>query len=140
MSDQDRNLIASDSRYRALLGVSTLLAAHSDVHAIVHSVSLLLSKIVGFDSVALLLVNEDGQTARLYALESEERSSDIQIGHDFSFKDTSLALVLKNQKPMYIPSLKDELAKLPGLSQPAARLKPTTSAYMFPVSSARRQM
>ena len=144
MNDQDRNSIAGDSRYRALLGMSSLLAAQSDVHVIVHSMSLVLSKIVGFDSVALLLLNKDGQSARLYALESyalesEERGTDIQIGRDFPYKDTSLSLVLKSQKPMFIPSLNDELAKVPGLTQPA-RLKPTTSAYMFPVSSARRQM
>jgi len=139
VSDQDQNLIASDSRYRALLGVSTLVAAQSDVHVIIHSVSLVLSKIIGFDSAALLLLNEDGQSARLYALESEERGPDIRIGRDFPFKDTSLAFVLKSQKPMYIPCLKDELAKVPGLTPPVS-LKPTTSAYMFPVSSARRKM
>ena len=139
MNEESKNLTASENRYRVLLGVTTVLAAQSDVHVVLHSISLLLSKIVGFDSAALLLLNEDGQSARLYALESQLTGSDIQIGRDFPFKDTTLALVLENQKPMYIPSLSDELAKVPGLTQPAG-IKPTTSAYMFPISSARRPM
>jgi formate hydrogenlyase transcriptional activator len=139
VNKESKNFTASESRYRALLGVTTVLAAQSDVHAVLHSVSLLLSKIIGFDSAALLLLNEDGQSARLYALESDLTGSEIPIGRDFPFKDTTLALVLKSQKPMYIPSLSDELAKATGLTQPS-RIKPTTSAYMFPISSARRQM
>ena len=139
MNDNSKILSASENRYRALLGVTSALAAESDVNAVLHSVSLLLSKIIGFDSAALLLLNEDGQSARLYALESEQSGSDIPVGRDFPFKDTTLALVLRDQKPMYIPSLSAELTRANGLGH-GARIKPTTSAYMFPISSARKQM
>ena len=139
MNENSKTLTASENRYRALLGVTSVLAAQSDVHAVLHSVSLLLSKIIGFDSAALLLLNEDGQSARLFALESDSTGSDTPIGRDFPFKDTTLALVLRDQKPMYIPSLSAELTKATGLAH-AARIKPTTSAYMFPISSTRKQM
>jgi len=139
VNENSKTLTASENRYRALLGVTSVLAAQSDVHAVLHSVSLLLSKIIGFDSAALLLLNEDGQSARLFALESDSTGSDTPIGRDFPFKDTTLALVLRDQKPMYIPSLSAELTKATGLAH-AARIKPTTSAYMFPISSTRKQM
>ena len=61
------------------------------------------------------------------------------IGHDFSVKDTTLALVLKEQKPIYIPHLSEDFARVPGLNR-SARIGPETSAYVFPVSSARKRM
>jgi formate hydrogenlyase transcriptional activator len=139
MNKESTNSTASESRYRALLDVSSVLATQSDVHAVLHSVSLLLSKVIGFQSVALFLLNEDGQSARLYALEPELPGIEISIGSDFPFRDTTLALALENQKPMYLPSLLAELKRFSELGQ-GARLDQSTSAYVFPVSSARRRM
>ncbi|MGA8741333.1 MAG: sigma 54-interacting transcriptional regulator [Terracidiphilus sp.] len=103
------------------------------------SVSVLLSKIIGFDRIALLLVNEDGQSARMYALESERTDSDVLIGREFPLQDTSLALVFESQQSRYVPSLADELARVPDLLQ-ATRLTQPSSAYMFPISSARKRL
>ena len=88
----ETNIIGSETRYRALLRVSGLLASESDVQTALRSVSVLLSKIVGFERIALLLVNEDGHSAGVYALESELTDSDVLIGRDFPLQDTSLAL------------------------------------------------
>jgi formate hydrogenlyase transcriptional activator len=135
----DTNTIESEDRYRTLLSVSGLLAAESDVQAALNSVSVLLSKIIGFDRIALLLLNEDGESARLYELESKTAVADDLIGRAFSLKDTAMALVLHSQQPRYVPSLADELEKVPGLLQ-ATRITQTSSAYMFPISSARKRL
>ena len=71
-------------RYRTLLSVSGLLAAELDVQAALDSVSVLLSKIIEFDRIALLLLNEDGENARLYALESSMAVADDLMGREFS--------------------------------------------------------
>ena len=135
----ETNIIGSEIRYRALLRVSGLLASESDVQTALRSVSVLLSKIVGFDRIALLLVNDDGQSAQVYALESELTDSDPLIGRDFQLQDTSLALVFESQQSKFVPSLADELARVPNLLQ-ATRLIQSSSAYMFPISSTRKRL
>jgi transcriptional regulator with GAF, ATPase, and Fis domain len=139
MNEENINATASESRYRALLSVSSVLAEQSDVRAVLHSVSLLLSKIVGFDRVALLLLNENEQGARLYALESELGSSDMAIGQDVSYAGTSWSLALESQRAVYIPRLNEDLARSPDLLQHVC-IRPTTSAYVFPISSARSRI
>ena len=126
-------------RYLALLGLSGLLATESDVQVALHSASALLSKIVGFDRIALLLLNEDGQSARVLALESELAGWGGLIGREFSLKDTTMEAVIASQKPRYVASLADELAKIPGFPQPV-RDSQTSCAYMFPLSSARKRL
>ena len=135
----ESNIIGSETRYRALIRVSGLLASESDVQTALRSVSVLLSKIIGFERIALLLVNEDGHSARVYALESELTDSDVLIGRDFPLQDTSLAFVFESQKPRYVPSLAEELAEVPGLLQ-ATHLTPASNAYMFPISSPRKRL
>ena len=136
---KETNIIGSEIRYRALLRVSGLLASESDVQTALRSVSVLLSKIVEFDRIALLLVNDDGQSAQVYALESELTDSDPLIGRDFQLQDTSLALVFESQQSKFVPSLADELARVPNLLQ-ATRLTQSSSAYMFPISSTRKRL
>ena len=75
----------------------------------------------------------------MYALESEWTDSDVLIGREFSLQDTSLALVFDSQQSRYVPSLADELARVPDLLQ-ATRMTQTSSAYMFPISSARKRL
>ena len=135
----ETNTIESEDRYRTLLSVSGLLAAELDVQAALDSVSVLLSKIIEFDRIALLLLNEDGENARLYALESSMAVADDLMGRAFSLKDTTMALVLDSQQPTYVRCLADELEKVPGLLR-ATRITRTSSAYMFPISTARKHL
>lgn len=136
MNAQSMNSTASESRYNAVLSVSNSLAEQSDVRAILHSVSLLLSKIVGFDRVALLLLNENGHGARMYALESEPGNSNVAIGQYVSYAGTSLVQALENQTPVYIARLREDLASSPELLQYVCT-RQATSAYVFPISTAR---
>lgn len=139
MSNQG-DILASEHRYHALLKVSGLLAAsESDVQTALRSVSTLLSRIVGFDRIALLLANEDGRSARVYALESEVADGDDLMGREFPLQNTTLAAVLESQKPRYVACLAHELELVPGLLE-ATQLARSSSAYMFPVSSARRHL
>ena len=71
MNDHTTNVVADESRYHALVGVSNAVASQPDLQGVLHSVSDLLSRLIGFDSVGLLVLYEGEERARLFALESE---------------------------------------------------------------------
>ncbi len=128
-----------ESKYRALLGVSTVIASQPDVHAVLHSISALLSKVVPFDSIALLLLNQDDETAQLYALESGSEVAGVEIGTEVPFKNTAVASALERQQPVFVPDTKQEMLKIPQLGE-RVRLQGIRSSYVFPVSSPRRKL
>ncbi len=99
-------------RYRALLGVSTAIASQPDLQAVLHSISALLSRVVPFDSIALLLLNQDKQTTQLYALEPGTHDPGTEIGNEAPFENTSLAAALENQQPVFVPDVRQEMLKL----------------------------
>jgi GAF domain-containing protein len=129
------------SRYRALLGVSTAIASQPDVQAVLCSISALLSKIVPFDSIALLLLNPQNQTTVLYALEAGKYDPGIEIGTEAPFKNTAVGLVLEQQKPVFIPDIQQEWLKIPQFAQiPSRGPQGVLSSYIFPISSSRRKL
>ena len=132
------------SRYRALLGLSAAIAAQPDVQEVLHSISALLSKVVHFDSLALLLLNQQNETALLYALEAGTFNPGFGVGTELPFKDTAVAAVLEQQKPVFVPDIRKEWQR----NTQFARFKPVVpqpgegilSSYIFPVSSSRKKL
>jgi formate hydrogenlyase transcriptional activator len=125
------------SRYRALLGVSAAIASQPDVQAVLHSISALLSKIVPFDTIALLL-NQHHETAQLYALESGGHDHGVEVGTEVPFGNTAIAKVLEEQEPVLVDT-QQELQKIPRLAQ-TIRLEGIQYSYIFPVSCSRRKL
>jgi formate hydrogenlyase transcriptional activator len=132
------------SRYRALVGISTAIASQPDVRAVLHSISTLVSKVVSFDSIALLLLNQENETTLLYALEAGTYNPGFEVGTELSFKDTAVANALDQQKPVFVPDIRKEWLKNPQFAQ----LKLTAplsgegvlSSYIFPISSSRKKL
>ena len=62
-------MIANESRYSPPPKLIAFPDSESDLHAILRSVSDLLSEIIGCNCVALLLLNEDGKSARACVLD-----------------------------------------------------------------------
>src|SRR3974390_2574113 len=110
----------------------------SDLHAILHSVTLLLSEIIGCNCVALLLLNEDGLTARLHLLRLDLDVSSSPIVRDVPIDNALLAGLINEHEPRYIPNLSNELAAVPDLIQ-FTRMEPSSSAHVFPVSSSQKR-
>ncbi len=138
MTNRDEEQLES-SRYRALVGVSSALVSETDVHAVLHSITALLSKVVRFDSAALLLTKEQNGTAQIYALERSADDPAIEIGTEVPYKDTPIEAVLREQQPIFVPDTKTEIQKIPALVQ-YAEMKGMKSAHIFPVSSARGKL
>jgi formate hydrogenlyase transcriptional activator len=127
------------SRYRALLGVSTAIASQTDVHAVLHSISALLSKVVPFDSISLLLLNQHQDTAQLYALEAGAHDPGIEIGTELPFRNTAIESALEREEPIFVPDSRQELLKIPKFAQ-RIRFERIQSSYIFPIVSSRRKL
>ncbi len=125
------------SRYRALLGVSTAIASQPDLHGILHSISSLLSKVVPFDSISLLLVNREDQTATLYALEAGRNDPGIPLGTQVPIGNSIISAVLETQQPAFVPDVRPELLKVPEFAD-KFRAEGVQCSYIFPISSSRQ--
>jgi len=130
---------SAEGRYRALLKVSTLLPAEPDFNAVLHSVSVLLSTIVRFDRSVLMLLNDSGESATLYAAETKSDVPNPKLGEEFLLKGTVFWDAVDTQKPVYIERLRDELAKYPQFAQNNP-VNPNAGSYVFPLSSSRRRL
>jgi len=131
-------VIATENSQDLPLSIIPVPDSGSDLHAILHSVTLLLSEIIGCNCVALLLLNEDGRTARLHLLRLDLEVSYAPIVRDVPIDDAGLAGLLNGHKPQYIPNLANEPAPAPDLIQ-LTRIEPSSSAHVFPVSSSQKR-
>ncbi|MDR3750852.1 MAG: sigma 54-interacting transcriptional regulator [Terracidiphilus sp.] len=140
MGRDDSNL-ADRSRYRALLGVSTAIASEPNIQEVLHSISALLSKVLSFDSIALLLLNQQTETTLLYALEAGTYDPGIEIGTELPFKSTAVAMALEQQQPVFVPDIRQEWTKIPKFAEAVRSASPEAlSAYILPISSSRRKL
>src|SRR5271166_6125485 len=137
-TDQDDVAINGDlTRYRALLKISGTVGAQPTVDAVLHSLAALLSNVVSFDNMALLLFDCSGQHLMLRALESGRDYPAIEVGTEIRYAGTGLGRALKEQVPVFVPNLKQELAVNPEL---ASLVNQAESAYIFPISTPRAKL
>lgn len=137
MHPVDQSVGQQITRYKALLGVSSAIASQHDLNELLHSISCLLSKVVPFDMISLLLVDQEKGTAQLYALEAGAFKEDMPIGMEVPYANSRIAEVVRTQQPYITEDCQAEIAKIPELAK-KYRLKSIRSSCTFPVSSARR--
>jgi formate hydrogenlyase transcriptional activator len=134
-TDQDDVAINGDlTRYRVLLKISGTVGAQPTVDAVLHSLATLLSNVVSFENIALLLFDPSGQRLALRAFERSHDDSAIEVGTEIMYAGTGLGRALKDQVPVFVPDVKQELAAYPEL---ASRFNQAESAYIFPISTPR---
>ena len=136
--DQDEVAINGDlTRYRALLKISGTEEAQPTVDAVLHSLATLLSNVVSFENIALLLFDPSGQRLALHAFERSHDNAAIEVGTEIMYAGTGLGRALKEQVPVFVPEVKQELAVYPEL---ASRINQADSVYIFPVSTPRTKL
>lgn len=136
----DLNQLATqDRRYRALLEVSAAIASQPSLQAVLESISTLLSKFIPFESIGLLLLDENRGAVRLHALEAGARQIGIDIGTEMSLAGTALKKAIDEQTPVFVEDAKAELANIPGL-QALQHSSSIHSSYAFPISTSRRKL
>ena len=107
---------------------------------VLHSLAALLSNVVSFDNMALLMFDCSGQHLMLRAVESGRDHPAIEqigVGTEIIYAGTGLGRALKEQVPVFVPDLKQELAAYPEL---ASRVNQAESAYVFPISTPRTKL
>ena len=101
------------------------------VDAVLHSLATLLSNVVS-DNIALLFFDPSGQRLAVRALERSHDDAAIEVGTEIMYAGTGLGRALKEQVPVFVPDLKQELPVRPEL---ASRVNQAESAYIFPIST-----
>ena len=131
-------MIASENIHGLPLSMTPVPGSESDLHAVLHSVTLLLSRIIGCNCAALVLLNEDGQSARLYLLDLVCGISSMPTVRDVPIDDAALEALINGRKPQYIPDVTNEPATVRCLFQ-HTRIEPSSSAHVFPIATAQRR-
>lgn len=132
------NTSREDRRYRALLEVSAAIATQPNLQAVLNSISVLLSKVVPFETVALLLLNESRGTVTLYALHSGHDPG-IEIGTEIRLGESAIKRAIDKQTPVFVEDARQEIANQPELSS-RLNLEQVHSSYAFPISTSRRKL
>ena len=125
------------TRYSAVLKISGTVGAQSTVDGVLHSLATLLSNVVSFDDIALLLLDPSGQRLVLRAFERSHDYAAIEVGTEIFYAGTGIGRALKEQVPVFVPDVKQELAVYPEL---ASRVNQAGSAYIFPISTLRTEL
>ena len=137
-TDQDNAAINGDLiRYRALLKSSGTIGAQPTVDAVLHSLATLLSNVVSFDNIALLLFDPSGRRLALRPFERSHDAPAIELCTEIMCAGTGLGRALKDQVPVFVPDVKQEVAIYPELS---SRFDQAESAYIFPISTPRTKL
>ena len=120
--------------------ISSAIASQPNLQAALQSLRNLLSKVVAFDSVALLLLDDSGHSLRLLALGHGPDSPTVDIGTEVPYvKGTAIDQALSERKPVFIQNIQVELRKMPEV---VARIPVDIphSAYVFPVLTSRKAL
>ena len=130
-------LVPTDSRYRALLDVSTAMVEQPTVKAVLHSVRDVLSSSCRLHGVHLWVLGSDGESLHVLEFDREADAPTIKIGLTIS-RIGAAAQVLEEQEPIFIPDISQEMLKHPALVPFAAQSvgRPT---YVFPVSTSQQR-
>jgi len=123
------------ARYRALLEISELVAAHHHFEDFFRELSRLLPQLIRFDGMGLTRYDTGRQTTRVYLVESK-RPNDISIGQTFPLDQTPASLVLKTRQPFYVPDLERE-TRFPSINN-MLRRQGVRSYCLLPLFTARR--
>jgi formate hydrogenlyase transcriptional activator len=133
MTGNDRTPTPTDSRYRALLDVSSAMVEQPTVKAVVHSFRRVLSSSCRLHGAHLYVLGSKGESLHLLEFDREADAPAIKIGTKIS-RIGEVARVLEDLEPVFLPDVSQEMFKHPDLAlfAPESVGRPT---YMFPVST-----
>ena len=131
--------IRANGRYKTLLEVSSAIARQPNLEAALKSIHRFLSAVVPFESVAILLLSEDGRSVCLRAVEAASTDSEVRVGTELPHAGTVIERAIEEQRPAYIPDVPSEMSKV-NIWVRQAKTTRLRSAYLFPLSTPRRRL
>jgi formate hydrogenlyase transcriptional activator len=136
MAGDSAKLVLSDSRYRALLGVSSAMVEQGTVKAILHSLRDVLSSSCLLHGTHLYILGGGGESLHLLEFDQEADAPSIRIGTKIS-RLGAVAEVLDKQESVFVPDISQEMLKHPDLA-PFSAQSVGRSSYVFPVSTSQQ--
>ena len=134
--EDSAKLVLTDSRYRALLGVSSAMVEQATVKAVLHSLRGVLSSSCRLHGAHLYILGSGGESLHLLEFDQEADAPAIKIGAKIS-RLGAVADALDKQESVFLPDISQEMLKHPDLA-PFAAQSVGRSSYVFPVSTSQQ--
>jgi len=134
--EDSAKLVLTDSRYRALLGVSSAMVEQATVKAVLHSLRGVLSSSCRLHGAHLYILGSGGESLHLLEFDQEADAPAIKIGAKIS-RLGAVADALDKQESVFLPDISQEMLKHPALA-PFAAQSVGRSSYVFPVSTSQQ--
>jgi len=134
--EDSAKLVLTDSRYRALLGVSSAMVEQATVKAVLHSLRGVLSSSCRLHGAHLYILSSGGESLHLLEFDQEADAPAIKIGAKIS-RLGAVADALDKQESVFLPDVSQEMLKHPDLA-PFAAQSVGRSSYVFPVSTSQQ--
>ena len=137
MPEDNEGLPATDSRYRALLDVSSAMVEQPTVKAVLHSLRDVLSSSCRLHGAHLYVLGGDGETLHLLDFDREADAPAIRIGTRISLTGAA-ARALEEREIVFLPDVSQEMLRHPELVPFAAESvgRPT---YVFPLFTSQQR-
>jgi formate hydrogenlyase transcriptional activator len=129
-------MTSAEDRYRTLLDASGALAEQPTVKALLRSLRGVLSSVCKLHGADLYVLDDDGNSLRVFAFDREPDAPAIKAGTKLS-RIGLVADVLDYEKPVFLPDVSQEMLKHPELA-PFAAEAAERSTYLFPVFTVER--
>jgi formate hydrogenlyase transcriptional activator len=94
-------------RYRTLLEINNAIITNLSQEALLHAISMVLSRVISFDRAAFTLYIPSTRKFRFLAIEGIAASSHFRAGQEFDREESVSAWVFDNQRP----ALRNDLRK-----------------------------
>ena len=132
-----KRLVPSNSRYRALLDVSSAMVEQPTVKAVLHSLRQVLSSSCRLHGVDIYVLGGGGDTLHLLDFDRETDAPAIKTGTRISLTGAA-AQALEKREPVFLPDVSQEMLRHPELVPFAAQSagRPT---YVFPLFTSQQR-
>jgi formate hydrogenlyase transcriptional activator len=137
MPEDNEGLAPTNSRYRALLDVSSAMVEQSTVKAVLHSLRDVLSSSCRLHGAHLYVLGGDGETLHLLDFDREADAPAISIGTRISLIGAA-ARALEEREIVFLPDVSQEMLRHPELA-PFAAESVGRATYVFPLLTAQQR-
>jgi len=131
MPEDDEGITPTNSRYRALLDVSSAMVEQPTVKAVLHSLRDVLSSSCRLHGAHLYVLGGDGETLHLLNFDREPDAPAIRIGTRISLT-SAVARAVEEREPVFLPDVSQEMLRHPELA-PFAAESVGRATYVFPL-------
>jgi formate hydrogenlyase transcriptional activator len=131
---------AADSalKYRALTEISEAFIGCRDCDALFRSLWNSLTKLIRFDYLVLVLINEQTRSARIEAIAGGVLEG-APVGRDFPLQGSPSEIAWRTQQPLYVPDLSVETVFSPDVIRDMERYQ-LHSGYWVPLTTIHRRL